>query len=249
MGKPKRRAGDTSFDNEDTQKILDAINLSLEVLTARFDKQEESIKNLLAENASLAEENKRLNSNQHYFNSTIEYLRGEVNELQQEKFNCDVTITNIPTQFEIDNNSFVDKILNHTGTDKATVINSYSVSRTRYGGKGKYLNIILRFSSAELQQKFLLDRKQKGPILYNQIFENQQLTDTTAEKQIYINERLTTFNLELLQEARRIQRKGCIRFAWHQRGVVLIKKSEGGAVTRIKSLDQLQYYDVDPEQQ
>jgi hypothetical protein len=251
MVKSKRRVGETSFDNssEDTKIILSAINESLAILTQRFDKQEESIKALVLENATLVEENKRLNSNQNYFNNTIEYLRGEINDLQQEKLNRDITITNIPTQFPIDSNICVDKILDVIGADKSTLVNHYTVSRNRYGGRGKYINIILKFSTAEAQQKVLLDKKQKGLILYNQIFDNQQLTDSTAERQIYINERLTTYNLEILQEARRIQRKGSVKFAWHQRGTVLIKQKEGGPVIKIKSLDQLQYYDIDPEQQ
>jgi hypothetical protein len=56
MGKPKRKANETSLDSEEdnnTKLILGAIENSLKVLTDKLDKQEETIKTLTQKNSPL----------------------------------------------------------------------------------------------------------------------------------------------------------------------------------------------------
>jgi hypothetical protein len=71
MGKPNRKANETSFDSEEdnyTKLILGAIENSLKVLTDKLDKQEETIKTLAQKNSALLGEVTRLRANQQYFN-------------------------------------------------------------------------------------------------------------------------------------------------------------------------------------
>jgi septal ring factor EnvC (AmiA/AmiB activator) len=252
----KRKVKETSFEAQGTSEqqdstnlILNAIENSLKVLTDKLDKQEETIKTLTQENSVLLNEVTRMKDNQAYFNNTIEYLKSEINELKQEKLNSDVIVTNIPTNFEVDPEDLISRIAEHCGTNKEEIAHHFGYIRNKQGGRGKYHNIIIRFNSSAAQEKFLTAKKNKGPLLYQQIFQPNNINNTNAEKEIYISERLTSFNLELLHEARRIQKKGSVKFAWHQRGCVLIKKAEGGAVIKIKYRDQLYQFDTQNEEQ
>jgi hypothetical protein len=76
----------------------------------------------------------------------------------------------------------------------------------KFDGQGKIHNILIKFKSPELQNKFLLAKKRSGPLLYQQLFFTTQNGNKDGMKEIYINEILTLCNLELLQEAWKTQK-------------------------------------------
>jgi hypothetical protein len=129
-------------------------------------------------------------------------LKGEVNGLLQEKLNRDIIVTNMPTNFEIDSVGLVNLIVDYCGIDKKEVVLHFGYKRSKADGQGTSHNIIIKFSSAEVQQKFLLAKTTKRPLLYHQIFNSNNISST---RNLPYSESLTGYNLELLQEARRYQ--------------------------------------------
>jgi regulator of replication initiation timing len=217
MGRGKRNAKEahlespnTSSSMNDTQRVLSAIENSLLVVTEKFDKQEETIKQLTQHNIALVTDITELKKNQEYFLTENDFLKSEVNDLQQEKLNSEVVISNLPINDQISAEETVEKILQTFGVNKEEVSGLFSVVKKKYNGLGKIHNIFLKFKSPESQINFLSAKKRKGPLLYQQIFATNQIHQSHHTNEIYINERLTNYNLELLREARRIQKKSSL---------------------------------------
>lgn len=248
MGKPKNRhAADASLDSSntgsnDTQVILTAIENSLAVLVAKLDRQGETIIQLTADNQQLQKEVTELKQDQQHCLAEISFLKSEMNILQQEKFNCDIVISNAPVDQKISTAEIVDLTLQYVSfKEKEQVIGSYDVIKKKFDGSGLIRNVFVKFCSPQAQNKFLAAKKAKGPMFHHQMFGAMSHAEST--KEMYINERLTNQNLALLREARRIQKKGLVKYAWHQQGSILIREQEGADIKKVKQLKDVLSYE------
>lgn len=253
MGKPKiTHVVNTSLDTSNasstgtnnTQVILNAIENSLAVLVEKLDRQEETIKQLTGENKILKKEIVELKQHQKICHEEVDFLKGQLNIMHQEKFNCDVVLSNTPVDPQISTTEIVDRTLQHLSFQKEMIIASYDVTKKKIDGSGFTRNVYVKFRSHQAQIDFLAAKKARGPIFHQQIFGNNshnQSTDPT--KEMFVNERLTTYNLQLLREARKIQRAGLVKYAWHQLGNILIRKQEGAAIKRVRHLKDIQVFE------
>jgi regulator of replication initiation timing len=138
MGRGKRNAKEahlespnTSSSMNDTQRVLSAIENSLLVVTEKFDKQEETIKQLTQHNIALVTDITELKKNQEYFLTENDFLKSEVNDLQQEKLNSEVVISNLPINDQISAEETVEKILQTFGVNKEEVSGLFSVVKKK----------------------------------------------------------------------------------------------------------------------
>jgi regulator of replication initiation timing len=141
MGRGKRNAKEahlespnTSSSMNDTQRVLSAIENSLLVVTEKFDKQEETIKQLTQHNIALVTDITELKKNQEYFLTENDFLKSEVNDLQQEKLNSEVVISNLPINDQISAEETVEKILQTFGVNKEEVSGLFSVVKKNITG-------------------------------------------------------------------------------------------------------------------
>jgi hypothetical protein len=174
----------------------------------------------------------------------MDLLKSDINELHQERLNCDAVISNLPINQHISTDEIVKNILQYVNMSTDQVAGYYNVMKNKFDGQGKIHNIFIKFKSPELQNKFLLAKKRSGPLLYQQLFFTTQNGNTDGMKEIYINERLTIYNLELLRQARKTQKNGYIKYAWHQRGSILIRQNEQSPIRKIKMISNLQSFDL-----
>jgi hypothetical protein len=245
----------------DTILILNAIKESLEVLSKRFEKQEQSIlklENTLTEMrsqineqaeaiAKLRDENIKMQGDitklfeyQHKVVDENDKTKAELNELKQDRLMRDVLITNLPINNNFNTTQIVETIFQTLHCDIGTVANQYSILRNKTASNRNYHHINVTFVSEDAKETFLKRKKNNGPILWQQLLPVSVLTEDNKLHEVYVNEKLTYYNLEVLRETRRKQKSGMVRYAWHQRGSVLIRKTEGGKITKILSLNHLE---------
>jgi hypothetical protein len=240
-----KASGSSNSESDSTRLIMGAIENSLKIMTEKLDKQEQIILSLTNENKALLSEITILKDNQCSLKKTVDDLTNEMNEFKQEKLNCDIIVTNIPTDCHVDPTKLVDEIVHYYGVNKEEIAEHYGYIRNRPGGNGKYHNVVIKCTSPEAQRRFLLLKKSKGSFLYHQEF--RPSSNVISDKEIFINARLTNFNLELLREARMIRKAGGVKYAWQQHGNILVRQVEGGSITKIKQMNDFLPYAIEHE--
>jgi hypothetical protein len=254
-------AGTSSIGSNDTNLILKAIEKSLEVLSNRFEKQEQSILKLentlsdmrnqinqQAENiVKLNHDNIQLqkeisNLKEYHQKSEAEHdkTKADINEINQDKLMKDILITNLPINNNFSTTQIVEKVFQILNCDVGSITKQYSVLHNKTAFNTNFHHINISFTHESAKENFLKRKKDNGPIFWQQILPHSLLTDDNKLREIYVNEKLTYYNLELLREARKKQKTAILKYAWHQRGSVLIRKTEGGAIMKIRSLIQLE---------
>jgi hypothetical protein len=263
MGKNAKKGltDGSATSSNDTNLILRAIENTMQTLSDRFDKQEESIlkmkhifdelvgrfneqqqvvMKLSEDNKLLLEENEAFKKTHHFLSSEINILKSKMNEIQQEKINNEVLITHLPINSEIDVEVLTDKLVKLFCCDSRNIIKKQSILNNKTGAKQNYHHISLTFKDDISKQSFLSKKKQHGPIFWKQFFPGSMMTDDNNNFQIYINEKLTIDNLQLLREAKKMCKSGKLMFAWSQRGSVLARKSDGGIIHKLRLSEDLE---------
>jgi hypothetical protein len=252
--------GSASISNNDTNLILRAIENTMQILSNRFEKQENNIikmqqsfdeltrryceqqqviLKLSEDNKQLEEENKVVKMNQQHLSTEVNTFNAKLNELNQEQLNKDVLITNLPMNDEINADSVVKNIFNLLHCDDRDITKRYKILNNKTGTIRKYHHICLTFKDEATKEKFLCNKRKLGPIFWEQILPDAMTKDQNNSKEIYVNEKLTSYNLQLVREARRRRKNGLLAFAWNQRGSVLARKIDGGPIHKLRLLDDL----------
>lgn len=90
-------------------------------------------------------------------------------------------------------------------------------------------------------------KKQLGPSFVSQIF--PQLTQVAGNrKQIYINDRITTYNLNILKKLAEIKSKKIITYSWYRFGNIYAKINKDDNQMLIKSVDDVTRINNDSSQ-
>jgi hypothetical protein len=257
---PLSTNGNASISNNDTDLILRAIENTMQILSNRFEKQENNIikmqqsfdeltrryseqqqviLKLSEDNKQLEEENKVVKMNQQHLSAEVNTFKAKLNELNQEQLNNDVLITNLPMNDGINADSVVKNIFNLLRCDDRDITKKYKILNNKTGTRRKYHHICLTFKDDTTKEKFLCNKRKLGPIFWEQILPDAMTKDQNNSKEIYINEKLTSYNLQLVREARRRRKNGLLAFAWNQRGSVLARKIDGGPIHKLRLLDDL----------
>jgi predicted RNase H-like nuclease (RuvC/YqgF family) len=231
------------FDKQ--EQIVEKLEVSLGELSSRLEQQQQKISELSEANTKLQQESETIQQNQHYFNTEIDFLKGELNDLQQQRMNKDIIISNLPIVDNLDTKTVIEKILQLFEIDQSVISKQYNVINT----SRKYHHINVTFTTEEAKIAFLDKKKEHGVLLWQQLLPENLLTDSNKIYEIYVNEKLTQFNLELLREARKVQKSGLVKFAWHQGGAVLVRKIIDGPIIKIRQFSQLNRITSSQQQQ
>ena len=95
-------------------------------------------------------------------------------------------------------------------------------------------DLIVSFSDLSLRETFYQKRKNVA-------------ADKDPKKNIYVNDRITNHRKSLFYSARKLCKAKKVFAAWTQKGNVLIRKSENGAVIEIKNYKNLRNIDPDSD--
>lgn len=97
-------------------------------------------------------------------------------------------------------------------------------------------NLIVRFVRRHQRDNFLKAAKTRSPL------HSTDIEISGANRQVYINERLTPGNRQLFRAARLAAKEHGYRYCWCRNGAILIRKQEGNPPIRIRNSDDLDRY-------
>jgi hypothetical protein len=240
----ENQSSDSESSSEDEiqeniiMKMLKDIQESQKFISDKFDVFEKKLEQVLVDNKKMKEEITSLNQKVDSQQTLIDGLNTEVNIIKQSFLEKDIVISGLPDLNNISCETIaqsIDRVYNF-GMQNITKI-FINKGFSKYG-KTTYNNIIVSFCNTAVKDEVLNKQKTLGPILWGQLPNNTP--ENLSAKRIFIAERLTPYNLLLLNACRDLRTKKKITYAWSKYGTVLIKIKSDSNVIKILSVNDME---------
>lgn len=162
-------------------------------------------------------------------------LTNQINYFEQKELLNDVVISGFPVCAQLDNIN-ASEILQLVLRAFNLVIDPenfiFCLKRTTKNSNKFF--IIIRMNTNVVKKQLMNQAKAKKSLFLKEIWPNLQL-DCADTNRIYINDRLTNFNFELLNDLRVLKKRGEIFASWYQEGRILIKSTKDSQILPINS--------------
>lgn len=152
--------------------------------------------------------------------------------LKQNQMKNDVIIT-VPKSLNISSLScFIEKLSSILEFDKTFVDSIFKKKNT---GNSDFTQIVVKFMSWQCKNILMQNKKSKGPLLCQQL----DVQYGNNSDQIFIRERITSHNIELLKKLNKLKIDEKISSCWFKGGAVYMKTLETDEIHRIQSEDEI----------
>ncbi|BET01137.1 Hypothetical protein NTJ_13954 [Nesidiocoris tenuis] len=208
--------------------ILSALVEICHSLAFQSDTHDELIKtnkNLTDQLSKISECNERLkNENQS--------LSWRVNKLEQMQLDAECEIHGFPAAENENLTEIARRICETVKCDHQTneIVNIYR-AKSNPTRKDRSPPIVIKFKSAEAREKLIQAKKNHGSLQFAAL-------GLEGQGAVYINERLTLYNRNLLWLAKNTRSIG-YKFAWTKNGNIYLRKDENSAARLIRTPDDL----------
>lgn len=172
----------------------------------------------------------------------------------QKDLNCNVIISGVSNDFNDVEEAFgkVSNVVdgNFSAADHVVKIERLFQQSTKEGGQpAKVIDkipILVKFSSNDGKESFLKAAK-KNKCIFTALecgLANDGDVDAVKNTKIIIKEHVNAANMRLLKEAKKLKEGGKVQFVWFQNSSVLIRKAADSKITKIKSLEDIEQFNV-----
>lgn len=178
-------------------------------------------------------------------------LKTQVNKQTSERtkngqidLNNNIIVSGVPNSIENIGEAF-NKIANAVSVDYDVNSNVASIERlftpkpdaNGVAGNKKVLDkipILVKFLSESGKAKFMESVKiNKG------VFTAAECEISNDDAKVFIKDQISSYNMQLIKEAKKLKLNGMVKFVWFQNGNVLVRQGETTKIIKIKSQDDL----------
>lgn len=231
MGKGKNKSFDGAKLESKLDKLLETIERNEVKATARH-------KDLTKRLDSIEMEVEKCKKHDRVMSDEITRLKASINALEQSKLETFVNIRGIP---ELEESSIdltrvilaLFQILSQSISDKH-ILNIQRIGKLR---DGYTRPIVVQLSVKEVKDVLL--KSAKNVPLNCSLFSFKSRIAGTSEQKIFLGHHLTRQNSTIFYEARKLRKKGIVKYAWVKDGQILIKKSEESKPIYLSSMDDV----------
>lgn len=164
----------------------------------------------------------------------VKYLEGMFQQRDQKDQATKLEISGFK-DIEIDENGFVQKVIQLTGIEENIEFRAEKIVRENKEKKtGKTQSIVVRFKSEEIRNNVLT--KIKEGKIYNKVGE---IIKCKTPVKVFFNEYLTSYYKRLLFEARKLKMDKQYAFLWVKSGKILFKKQQESKIESLLCMDDL----------
>lgn len=221
----------------------DSLNSKMDKLLNKFTSVEEKLDKRMSkledECKSLKTASKSHDKKQKILSNEVSYLKAKLNEIEQEKLNCNMTIKGV-NETETENGKhtegLVEFLLKRVNKDFEP---SDVVSCKRIGVKKQGTRPILVKFIDEKAKMAVMDGKKKTKLDCSMIPLSDKQNLGTSDEVIYFADHLTSFSATLHYHARHLKKRCGFKFVWTKMGRVYVRKDENERAVLIKSLEQI----------
>lgn len=198
----------------------------------KINKRMDNIETIIAEFKNMKEHIVNLSKKQENQSHELTTISNELHTIKQNMLDNDFIITGVPESIsEISTLNTVNNVLNYYKV-KITENDVKSCFRMRNNdNKSGCSPICVQLNSKTLRAAIFYQQRKLGPVLLSSI--NNSVSED--KRKIYIQNRLTPFNQELLKDARKFKLDNNYKYAWFQNTDVLLKETDSSKIVRIRS--------------
>lgn len=174
--------------------------------------------------------------------STVEQLKIELNNRDQEAFSNDIEITGIPEEQGGSAEHLVNIVATKLGIscDQQDVVFVQRMGSRRAppssAGAPRHRSLIVRLARKQTRDAFLQGARTRRPHLTT---DGMGLAATATHTRIYINERLSKRNKMLFYKARELARSRGFKYVWVRDGQILLRCETGKRPFRVQTEEDL----------
>lgn len=206
----------------------DQLAVKIDQFTEKLDAMEKRMSALEKENNALKSQLNKHQTNQQAIKSSKEQVELDKN----------VIISGVPIEFDV--KDAVDKIVKTVIADfnDEAITKVERLFKTTDANKDKIdkIPIVVTMSSMDGVTKLLKSFKEKG------ILAAQQCGLPGEEAKFFIKQQLSTFNMNLMREARKLKQDGKLKHVWFQNSSVLVRADDASKIHKISTKDDLSKY-------
>lgn len=212
---------------DELKKTVEGVKESQEFISKQYEDLNAKFTEMLNKFNDL---NKNVTANEEKckeLEKSVATLNDQVNKLEQKQLSNCAIINGIDKSNNENLLNIVGKICEflNADIDTAHILNAY-----RTGASG---TVVVEFSHRIHRDKFLSSRKSKK--LFNKNIGN------TSNNQIFINEKLTSGNIDIFKEACKL-RGVDFRYVWVKHGAIYVKKSDKHQTRKLSTLQEAEKF-------
>lgn len=186
-------------------------------------------KQLKEENSCLKDIVSDLQNQNNNLSSEMSRLSIGLNSVTQDKLSKNLMIAGIPYAEKENLPDLIVKAASALQVDISKA--DFKVKRMFAKERNSSSNVIVEFFDINLKQK-LIKNKKHSVLLPTQLGFNHT-------KEILMFHQLTSYNLELLAEARNTKNKFKLKFVWYQNNQILLRRAENAKIFAVRSKKEL----------
>lgn len=194
-------------------QLFDKIN---GIFSQKFDDLYKKIEELIEENRKLKEVNMKNTKQTAALETKTDQLDAELSIIKQRDFKNDLFITGIPKEDNSNINDSILKTIAKLNMDEEITMDHFS-SVYKVGPAVKTISVIVSMKDETVKSKILNAAK------------------TGRAKDIFINQRLTYYNSQLLKSTSKFRKENNFKYLWVSDGKILIKKDDESKTIHIKT--------------
>lgn len=222
-----KKISQLSSEMKHISKQTDASNLKLEKLAT-------DLKKLTGEILENQNEIKNVKTELDVMKEELKKSANDLNYILQKNIENQIIISGIPVSIKSYDHA-INAIKQHISVDLDHISTHYMKSSRSPNSTRKYNFINLKFKTVEQKELFMQSVRSKGVLMSNQVFSNAK----HEEGQIFIREKLTSYNSKLLNELLLLRKKGKISQVWYRNCNLHIRIKPDDNATTIKSAEEI----------
>lgn len=201
-------------------QLFDKIN---GIFNQKFDDLNKKIEELIEENKKLKEVNNKNMKATTVLETKVDQLDAELSIIKQREFVKDLFISGIPKDNNNNNiNDLVLETISLLQLDEEITMADFS-SVFKVGPDEKTISVVVSVKDENIKSKILKAAK------------------SLRVKNIFINQRLTYYNSQLLKSITKFRKEYNYKYLWVSDGKILLKKDDGSKTIHIKTQTYLKY--------
>lgn len=222
-------------DNKELKDMVSTVQENQQFLSDQIDTLKKKIDNACKDNEKLKKDVNYIQTKQNEHTTQINNLEAEMDVLKQLNLANNVVIGGIPHNVDpITVISNIMKTLN-TQCEISDVDDVYFLyNKTNKTTPNSTPQLLVKFKSINAKEEIISKKKQKRTLLCNEIGLN-----TSADKQIYIRDHVTSFKMGLFNECKAIKNKLNWEYLWMDGSKILMRKQGNSKVHSITSRNDL----------
>lgn len=229
--------------------LLNAINQIRDDLNFQYNQLDKKVSSLLESKAEVTEELKYMDDKINNANNEIEILKYEVNSFKQKELQNDVIVSGLPATTN-STNYVINKLASLYKFNKDDVL--FSTLRKNHNQEETHnlvstVALLIRFKNSACKSVLMANRYKLGPVDQNFNFIGTiRSPENNKQMPIFINDRLTAYNLEIMRELTQLRKKKLIWSSRYRFGIIYVNKSKESREIIIKTMNDVKILTADP---